>query len=90
MHELTHRAALVVARHLDRVVESVQPDQSVAAEALAGRRAASDRLALSQEIVLHRVVEDGTTAVLQQHGVTVRVTSRCHRLSNRRQNVPLL
>lgn len=45
MHELADRAVVVVAGDLDRVVQGVEADEGVAAQALAGRRAATRRLA---------------------------------------------
>lgn len=44
MHELSDRAVVVVAGDLDRVVQRVKADEYVAAQALAGRRAATRRL----------------------------------------------
>lgn len=48
MHELADRAVIVVAGDLDRVVQGVEANEGVAAQALAGRRAASRRLARAQ------------------------------------------
>lgn len=48
MHELADRAVVVVAGDLDRVVQGVEADEGVAAQALAGRRAAARRLARVQ------------------------------------------
>jgi len=86
MHELADRAVVVVAGDLDRIVQGVEADEGVAAQALARRRAAARRLARAQQVV-HGIVGANATAstpVLQETATTaaavtaVGVTPRCH------------
>lgn len=87
MHELADLAVVIVAGDLDRVVQGVEADEGVAAQALAGRRAAARRLARAQKVVHGIVVgaDAATTApVLQEAAAAasavaaVGVTPRCH------------
>lgn len=86
MHELADLAVVVVAGDLDRVVQGVEADEGVAAQALAGRRAAARRMARAQKVVHGIMVisaNAATTApVLQEAAAAatsaVAVTPRCH------------
>lgn len=83
MHELADRAVVVVTGDLDRVVESVETDENVAAKTLAGRRAASRSLSRITQKIFHRIVDAATGAgpILQEAAgsvATVGVTPRCH------------
>lgn len=83
MHKLAHRAVVVVAGDLDSVVQGVQADESVAAQALAGRRAASRRLGRVTQQIVHGIVDPANGAPVLQEAATavaaVGVTPRCHR-----------
>lgn len=83
VHELADRAVIVVAGDLDRVVQGVEADKSVAAQTLASRRAAARRLARAQQVVHGIVCSNATAPVLQEASpaaavAAVGVTPRCH------------
>lgn len=83
VHELTDRTIVVIAGDLDRVVQGVEADEGVAAQTLAGRRAAARRLARAQQIIHGIVSANANAPVLQEATAAtsvaaVGVTPRCH------------
>lgn len=84
VHELADRAIVVIAGDLDRIVQGIEADEGVAAQTLAGRRAAARRLTRAQQIIHGIVSANATAPVLQEAAATatavaaVGVTPRCH------------